>query len=76
MCHTCPLESGVDHGRQSTYLSYISFITQLKKKIWEVPVANVLYCDIVVSEFELQSRYYVHFRTNTHEKGLPSRLGL
>ncbi len=23
-------------------------------------------CGIVVSEFELQSRYYVHFRANTH----------
>ena len=22
-------------------------------------------CEIVVSKFELQSRYYVHFRTNT-----------
>ena len=29
-------------------------------------VANVLDCDIVVSEFELQLRYYIHFRTNTH----------
>ena len=28
-------------------------------------VANVLDCDIVVSEFEHQSRYYVHFWTNT-----------
>ena len=27
-------------------------------------VANVLDCDIVVSEFELQSRYNVHFWTN------------
>ena len=27
-------------------------------------VANVLDCDIVVSEFELQWRYYVHFQTN------------
>ena len=27
-------------------------------------VANVLDGDIVVSEFELQSRYYVYFRTN------------
>ena len=27
-------------------------------------------CGIVVSEFELQSRYYVHFRTNTLEKGM------
>ena len=25
---------------------------------------------IVVSEFVLQSRYYVHFRTNTLEKGM------
>ena len=25
---------------------------------------------VVVSEFELQSRYYVHFRTNTLEKGI------
>ena len=27
-------------------------------------------CGIVVSEFELQSRYYVHFRANTLEKGM------
>ena len=26
-------------------------------------VANVLDCNIVVSEFELQSCYYVHFQT-------------
>ena len=26
---------------------------------------NVLACDILVSEFELKSRYDVHFRTNT-----------
>ena len=25
-------------------------------------------CEIVVSEFELQLRYYVHFRTNTSEE--------
>ena len=33
-------------------------------------VANMLDCDIVVSQFELQSSYYVHFRTNTLEKGM------
>ena len=33
-------------------------------------VANMLDYDIVVSDFELQSRYYVHFRTNTLEKGM------
>ena len=27
-------------------------------------------CGIVVNEFELQSRYYVHFRTNTLGKGM------
>ena len=27
-------------------------------------------CGIVVSEFELQSRYYVHFRANTPGKGM------
>ena len=27
-------------------------------------------CGIVVSEFVFQSRYYVHFRTNTLEKGM------
>ena len=27
-------------------------------------------CEIVVSEFELLSRYYVHFRTNTLGKGM------
>ena len=32
-------------------------------------MANVLDCDIVVREFELQSCYYVHFRTNTLGKG-------
>ena len=32
-------------------------------------MANVLDCDIVVSEFELQSRYLVHFPTYTIVKG-------
>ena len=32
-------------------------------------VVNVLDCEIVVSEFEPQSCYYVHFRTNTRRKG-------
>ena len=26
-------------------------------------VVNVLDCEIIVSEFELQSGYYIHFRT-------------
>ena len=31
---------------------------------------KVLNGNIVVSEFELKSRYYVHFRTNTLGKGM------
>ena len=33
-------------------------------------MATKLDCDIVVSEFEIQSRYYVHFRTNTPGKDM------
>ena len=29
-------------------------------------VTNLLDCDIIVSEFELQSHTYVHFWTNTY----------
>ena len=35
-------------------------------------LANALDCDIVVSEFELQSCYYVHFQINTLGKGMKS----
>ena len=31
---------------------------------------SVVDCDIVVSEFELQPRYYIHFQTNTLGKGM------
>ena len=33
-------------------------------------MVKVVHCGIVVSEFELQSRYYVHFRTNTLAKSM------
>ena len=33
-------------------------------------VANVLDCDVTVSEFELQLHYYVHFRTNILRKSM------
>ena len=35
-----------------------------------VVVVNVPDCDTVMNEVELQSRYYVYFRTNTHGKGM------
>ena len=33
-------------------------------------MVKVLDCGIVLSEFELQSRYYVYFQTNTLGKGM------
>ena len=35
-------------------------------------MVKTMNCGIVVSDFELQSRYYVHFRTNTLGKGMNS----
>ena len=40
---------------------------------WSSPhcrMVNMLDWDIVVSKFELQFNYYVHFWTNTLEKGM------
>ena len=34
-------------------------------------VTNMLDCDIVVNEFELQTRYYIHFQTNTVKVSAP-----
>ena len=44
-------------------------------------LANVLDCDIIVSEIELQSCYYIRFQTNTVGKSMnpfipPSNYGL
>ena len=33
-------------------------------------IVKVLDCGIIVRKFELQSGYYVHFRTNTCGKGM------
>ena len=33
-------------------------------------MVKAMNCGIVVREFVLQSRYYVHFRPNTLEKGM------
>ena len=35
-------------------------------------MVNAQDCGIVVSEFELQLPYYIHFRTNNFEKGTKS----
>ena len=33
-------------------------------------VANIMDCDVVVSKFEFQSLYCIHFRTNTLGKDM------
>ena len=33
-------------------------------------MVKAMHTGIIVGEFELQLRYYVHFRTNTHGKGM------
>ena len=38
---------------------------ELKIKVLHGVVANMWDCEIVIRKFELQLRYYVHFRTNT-----------
>ena len=48
---------------------FIIFLRLIKIKLsWECPrglAVNALYWDIVVREFELQSRYNFHFQTKT-----------
>ena len=42
------------------------------RPIWSLRgvMVNVLACNTVVSEFELQLRYYVHYQANTFGSGL------
>ena len=35
-----------------------------------IVVVKVFDCNVVLSKFELQSQYYVHFPTNTLRKGM------
>ena len=37
-------------------------------------MAKVLDCNMVVSEFEFQSRYYVHFQATNNGKGMNTLL--
>ena len=57
------------------YQWMIKMLTTYQKKytIGECPrgvMNKAMDCGIVVSEFVLQSRYYVHFRANTLGKGM------
>ena len=52
---------------------YIPLVRMIKFKLWGCPrgvMVKAMDCRIVVREFVLQSRYYVHFRANTFGKGM------
>ena len=61
----------------SNYI-YSVFIISLKTKIPQIlgggcprsVMVKAMDCGIVVREFVLQSRYYIHFRANTLGKGM------
>ena len=62
--------------RLDTFLTYVVFNIQVHKtgmrgNLYGV-VVNVLDCNIVVSEFELQSHCYIHFQINTLGKVMNS----
>ena len=51
----------------------VNLIARLEFELGGVPVGimvKAMVCEIVAREFEIQSRYYVHFRTNTLGKGM------
>ena len=55
---TCELHDG-----------YFRLMT-IKHAIPKIVMVKAMNCGIVVREFVLQSRYYVHFRANTLGKGM------
>ena len=50
-------------------LNNLQYLICHKNKPCSVMVKSIE-CKILVSEFELQSRYYVHFQTHTIGKGM------
>ena len=56
-------------SRLKTFISKI-FSYKSHRRHQHGVVANVLDYEIVISEFEPQSSYYVHFQTNIFRKGM------
>ena len=50
--------------------SYIYVFEKLTGRCLRGGMLKAMDCGIVVSEFVLQSRYYIHFRANTLGKGM------
>ena len=60
------LDSGFEVSSISTYTIRFTFGLIPSRGV----MVKAMHCGIVVREFVLQSRYYVHFRTNTLGKGM------
>ena len=58
----------LDNGKSSLYI-YI-YIYHNTRGCPRGIIVKEIDCGLVISEFELQSRYYVHFRANTLGKGM------
>ena len=63
-------ENGCIHRKIDNSSEYLEVIQHLKRGCPRGVIVKAMDCGIVVSEFELQSRHYVHFRPNTLGKGM------
>ena len=54
----------------SPFINHLVTIPRAPRGCPRGVMVKAMDCGIVVSEFELQSRYYVHFRANTLGKGM------
>ena len=64
LSNICLQDQLITHSIISTFYNIPTFLAE------GIPVANVLDSDIVVSKFELQSHYYIHFRKITIGKSM------
>ena len=76
LCNMCSLNSLTQltkkSGRLVTLPLYTSgrIVRSVRGRCSRGVMVKAMDCGIVVSEFELQSRYYIHFQTNTLGKGM------
>ena len=62
-----------------THIDILALICICLIALREVPMAlwlTILDCNIIVSEFEMQSCYYIHFLTNILGKGMRPLISL
>ena len=71
-CQNCSISNNLVQHKYTVSMSNTAQFQTIQFNIRGCPrgvMVKAMDCEIVVSEFELQSRYYVHFRANTLGKG-------